>query len=41
MISAERDPRSNSLMINLHFININPTLGLIWYDQIPLLDSGD
>ncbi|AYN30372.1 3-hydroxyacyl-CoA dehydrogenase [Buttiauxella sp. 3AFRM03] len=25
----------------LHFININSTLTLIWYDQIPLLDSGD
>ncbi|ARU83252.1 3-hydroxyacyl-CoA dehydrogenase [Lelliottia amnigena] len=41
MISTERDQCSNFVMTNLHFININPTLRLIWYDQIPLLDSGD
>ncbi|OQD47282.1 3-hydroxyacyl-CoA dehydrogenase [Enterobacter bugandensis] len=41
MISTDRDQRSNFLMSNLHFININSTLRLIWYDQIHLLDSGD
>ncbi|RAU31556.1 3-hydroxyacyl-CoA dehydrogenase [Enterobacter sp. RIT418] len=41
MISTNRDRRSIFLMTNLHFFNINSTLGLIWYDQIPLLDSGD
>ncbi|PUX65865.1 3-hydroxyacyl-CoA dehydrogenase [Cronobacter sakazakii] len=36
-----RDRVCKYLNSNLHFININPTLRLIWYDQIPLLDSGD
>lgn len=34
MISTDRDQRSNFLMTNLHFININSTLRFIWYDQI-------
>ncbi|AZL64145.1 MAG TPA: 3-hydroxyacyl-CoA dehydrogenase [Enterobacter asburiae] len=41
MISTDRDQCSIFLMSNLHFININPTLRFIWYDQIQLLDSGD
>jgi 3-hydroxyacyl-CoA dehydrogenase/enoyl-CoA hydratase/3-hydroxybutyryl-CoA epimerase/enoyl-CoA isomerase len=35
VISTERDQTSNSLKINLQFINIKTTLRFIWYDQIP------
>ncbi|ATM89222.1 3-hydroxyacyl-CoA dehydrogenase [Klebsiella aerogenes] len=41
MISTGCDPTSNYLKSNLHFLNINSTLRVIWYDQIILLDSGD
>ncbi|QBG11251.1 3-hydroxyacyl-CoA dehydrogenase [Klebsiella huaxiensis] len=41
MISTGCDRTSIYLKSYLHFFNINPTLHLIWYDQIILLDSGD
>ncbi|PAC07268.1 3-hydroxyacyl-CoA dehydrogenase [Enterobacter sp. 10-1] len=40
-MSAGCDPTSIYLKTCLQFFNINPTLLLIWYDQIILLDSGD
>ncbi|RSB59261.1 3-hydroxyacyl-CoA dehydrogenase [Atlantibacter subterranea] len=40
-MSTIRDPLCKYLKSYLHFININSTLRVIWYDQIPMLDSGD